>query len=550
MKSVYISLLLACCIIPGCGKKLVEAPHSSLTPSFFSTAQGFQAGLDAAYAGNRNLWGTENFTTLFEPGTDAFSTGRDGNNNISFYTSGYDATSGYVSGVWNPCYTFINTCNGLVDNAANLTGISQATLTEMVAEAKFLRADYYFILVQQWGSVTLNEHFQSTATTAAARAPIDSVYNFIIQDLKDAVAGLPPSPVQNSVEPGKATAAAALHLLAKVYLTRAGSPAKQPDDYQNAYATAKQLLDNSASWGLGLLPDYGQVFAPGNEANQEVLWTVQHSSNLAYSSGTNSPENDLCYFFLSVYDIQPGMQRTIQYGRPFSRFMPTHWLTDTLFKENVNDQRYNKMFRTVWLSNNAASIPKVNGVPAYALGDTAIYMPGYDVSDAVIAATRYQLIPPRDYTRVIYPAMIKYDDPNRSSISAASVRPIIVYRLAETYLIAAEAAYMTGDNADAVKYINAVRERAAYPSGNAAAMDINASNLSIDFILDERARELFGENTRWTDLVRTGKLLERVQLHNPDGALNIKSYDVLRPIPQSQINAVITGPAYTQNTGF
>jgi len=251
------------------------------------------------------------------------------------------------------------------------------------------------------------------------------------------------------------------------------------------------------------------------------------------------------------YDQQPGLSRTIAYGRPFSRFMPTHWLTDTCFKERVDDQRYAKTFQTVWLSNDAAKIPKDgSGNPKYALGDTAVYMPGIDVTDGQISATRYQLVPPRKYTTVVYPSMIKYDDPNRPDVSAASIRPIIVYRLAETYLIAAEAAFNLGNTTVAAQYINTVRERAAYPDGNPAKMDISPTAVTLDFILDERSRELCGEGMRWMDLVRTHQLIQRVRLHNPDAAPNIQDFDTLRPIPQSLIDAVITGPEYPQNPGW
>jgi hypothetical protein len=81
-------------------------------------------------------------------------------------------------------------------------------------------------------------------------------------------------------------------------------------------------------------------------------------------------------------------------------------------------------------------------------------------------------------------------------------------------------------------------------------MEVTAADLSQDFILDERSRELCGELTRWLDLVRTGKLLERVRLHNSDGRSNIQAKHVLRPIPQTQIDAVTTGPEYPQNAGW
>jgi hypothetical protein len=529
-----------------CKKQLVEEPHSGLTPQYFSTAQGFRSGLDAAYAGNRNIWGTENFLTMTVPGTDEFKSGGGGNNDFNIYSSSFDANSGWVSGIWNACYTFINDCNGVIDNGSKVTGLDSATVKQSVAEAKFLRANYYFLLVRFWGPVTLNKNFISAPSTSASRTPINEVYNFIIQDLKDAVAVLSPSPVQKGVLPGKATAAAANHLLAKVYLTRAYSSAKEPDDFQNAYNTAKALIDASTGLGLGLLPDFASVYAEGNEANKEVLWSVQHTSNLTY----NNNNNELNYHFVMGYENFPGLVRSMAYGRPFNRVDMTRWMSDTCFADKTNDTRYYKTFQSVWLSNAADKIPKVNGVPKYSLGDTAIYMPGVDVSDAKITATRYLLVPPRNYTLQLHPTMLKYQDTKRGSINDPSVRPVIVYRLAETYLLAAEAAINLNDNTNAAKYINAVRERAAYPSGNAIAMRIDPEDVTLDYILDERSRELAGEQTRWLDLVRTNKLVERVKLHNADAGRNIQSKHVLRPIPQTQIDRVITGDKYPQNTGY
>ena len=177
-------------------------------------------------------------------------------------------------------------------------------------------------------------------------------------------------------------------------------------------------------------------------------------------------------------------------------------------------------------------------------------MPGMDTSDAAIARTPHLLIPPRKYDNTLSPAMMKYFDTKRPDLNAPSIRPVIVYRLAETYLIAAEAAFMAGNLTDAVTYINAVRERAAFPTGNAVAMRITAAQLNQDFILDERSRELCGENIRWLDLVRTGQLLNRVRAHNAEARPNIQSKHVLRPIPQTQIDAVVTGDKYGQNSGW
>ena len=559
---LVITVVLLLTLTPACNKQLDEHPQSTVTPAFFGTAQGFQSGLDAAYGGMRNLWGTENLFTITCIGTDEFITGNDGTgNNINYYSSAYTPADGHLSGIWNPCYTFINDCNGLVDFGPQISSLDSATRLEMMAEAKFLRANYYFVLVQFWGPVTLNKHFQSVPTTAAQRSPVSDVYDFIVQDLLDAIAGLPPSPTQGGVLPGKATAAAARHLLAKVYLTRASGPAAHADDYQNAYDMASGLIASSGSLGLGLLPDFGNVFQEGNETNAEVLWTVQHTASIAYngSASQNNSGNDnvLVHMWVPKYEtFVPGMQRDILDGRPYIRAIPTHWLTDTVFADKTNDTRYNKTFQTVWIANYAASIPKwpnpvpagVNpslaGKPKFVLGDTACFMPGYDVSDATIAATRYLLMPPRKYNIQMGPALRKYVDTRRSNENAPSIRPVIVWTLSETYLIAAEAAYHLGNTMQALGYINTVRERAAYPTGNAAAMDITAAQLSQDFILDERSRELCGQMVRWWDLVRTHELLPRVIAHNSDGRFNISARDTLRPIPQTQINAVTSGPAY------
>jgi hypothetical protein len=545
---------------------LIEDPKSTLTPAFFTTTQGFQAGLTAAYAGFRTIFGPDSYFEMVVPGTDEFIAGNDGNNGLVKYNSNFNTSDGIVAGIWKNCYTYINTCNGLIGNAPS--GLDAATTASMIGEAKFLRANYYFILVQSWGDVTLNKTFQATPTTSATKAPMADVYAFIIQDLKDAIAVLPASPLTGGVLPGKATKAAAMHALAKVYLARAGSSAKQADDYKNAYTIALDLINNVApAGGLKLQLDFASVYAEGNEANSEVLWTVQHTPTLAYNGSptqnNSGPDNLLCHLFAPKYEVQPGMQRSTLYGRPYIRVVPTHWLTDTVFKERVNDKRYNKTFQTTWLCNNAASVPNwpnplpagapagaQPGAPKFTVGDTAIWMPGYEMTAAQIAKYRYQVIPPSKYSIALSPAMFKYFDTKRPDQNSPSSRPIIIYRLAETYLIAAEALVMDGRAADAVQYVNAVRERAAYPSANPSVMDVTADKLTLDFILDERSRELCGEMMRWTDLVRTGKLIERVKLHNTDGKNNIKPFQVLRPIPQTQIDATITGTPYTQNPGW
>jgi hypothetical protein len=567
---IFLSATVLFTAFFSCNKKLIEEPRSTLVPGALNTAQGVQMALDAAYAGMRLFWGNQDYFTVTVIGTDEYQRGVDGNNDINVYNSSYTPAHGTVNANWRNACTFINTTNAVIDNVSEVD-LPDATKNRITAEAKFLRASYYFILVQFFGDVTLDKNFQSVATTSATRAPIAEVYNFIIQDLKDAINGLPAGPKSSGMLPGKVSAAAAKHVLAKVYLARAGSSASQPNDYLDAYNTAMDLINNRTSLQLALLPDFGKIFNEGNEENSEVIWSVQHTSSIAYNGPNNSgvsnfsADNVLNHMWVGQYEKRPGMVRDVFYGRPYIRCTPTRWLVDTAFKERVNDSRYGKTFQTVWYANNpnpagypvwpsplpaGAPAGAVSGQPKFKFGDTAIYMPGVDASDAKIAATPYLLVPPRKYDNTLSATMFKYFDTKRADLNAPSIRPVIVYRLAETYLNAAEAAFMLGKTAEAVSLINTIRERAASSPASVPAMDITAANLSIDFILDERSRELTGENMRWLDLVRTNKLLERVRLHNKEAAANIQTKHILRPIPQSQIDAVTTGPAYPQNPGW
>ncbi|MBC9913449.1 RagB/SusD family nutrient uptake outer membrane protein [Chitinophaga varians] len=569
MKKIWFAagIFTAASLLGGCSKMLNETPRAVLVPDFYKTSQGVNAALDASYAGTRTIWGCEDYFSMTTPGTDEFKRGNDGNQNFMTYDPGLLPSDGKFKSQWNNIYTYINTCNAVIQYAPEATGISDDIRKKAIAEAKFLRANYYFVLVQLWGDVTLTTSFISGPVTSANRDPLAKVYDAIVTDLKEAIPDLAPGP--KGIDAGRANAAAAKHVLAKVYLTRAGSKAAKATDYQDAAATAIDLLTTAPALGLNLLPDFGSVFAEGNEASAEVLWSVQHTASLAYNGSPNqdnrTPDNMLVHLFVPQYEKIDGMARNIKDGRPYIRTVPTKWLTDTVFADRKNDTRFNKSFQTVWFCNNAGSIPvwpnplpagapagAAPGKPKMKLGDTCIYMPQGKFTDAQIAASPYTLIPSNKYSIKMSPALSKYVDTKRSDMNAPSIRPLIAYRLAETYLVAAEALMQSGRTAEAVQYVNAVRERAAYPTGDKTKMDITAADLNIDFILDERSRELAGENVRWLDLVRTGTLQTRLLKHCDDNArINFKApKHWLRPIPQDQIDATTTGTPYPQNIGW
>jgi hypothetical protein len=163
-------------------------------------------------------------------------------------------------------------------------------------------------------------------------------------------------------------------------------------------------------------------------------------------------------------------------------------------------------------------------------------MPGLPTIPAAMrAATRYKLYGENEYTEAMFPNLLKYLDPTRSSTNQEEgQRDHPIFRLANTYLMLAEALMKDGKPAEGLVWLNKVRTRAAKP-GQAALMQATLADMNIDFILDERARELTGETTRWFDLKRTGKLVERVKKYNPDAAPNIKDTHLLRPLPNTEI---------------
>ncbi|MCW1734427.1 RagB/SusD family nutrient uptake outer membrane protein [Anaerorudis cellulosivorans] len=145
----------------------------------------------------------------------------------------------------------------------------------------------------------------------------------------------------------------------------------------------------------------------------------------------------------------------------------------------------------------------------------------------------------------------KFDDPTRATMDEdRSTRDAFVFRIAEMYLIAAEA-LMELDPPKALYYMNQLRENRALP-GKSSQMRINSNDLTVDFILDERARELGGEQLRWFDLKRFNeeKFVERIKAGNPDAAGNVKPWHIVRPIPRTQLDAVFNKDEFKQNEGY
>jgi hypothetical protein len=569
-------------IVTGCQKVLEENPKSQITPQFFTTPGGVLGGIAGIYSDMRNLWGTEGFTNITLAGTDEVLAGGSASGVIWWTYNNIVASDNATTALWNIAYQDINTANGVLQFGAEAT-LPDSTKTQYLAQAKFLRAFYYFYLVQTFGDVPLHTTYITSPTTSDIRTPIKDVYDQIIKDLTEASQELPAKPQAPFL--GKpATQAAALYFLSKVYLTRAWSSAGSSGDYAQAATIASNLITNAGQYGLALWPDYANANAPGNEYGPESIFVIDREADLKYGERTTgsfangTKENGTCFFFRPNYPTvnvkypaaggNPVMTRDIPNGRPFIRIRPnTNYVLSQAFTDLVNDTRYSKTFQTVWIANTANDTTP-RGILKVGV-DTGIWVAPYELPAATVTNFKGVIFTPagtngaNKYTTVIFPSMKKYDDPNRASVNDASTRPFVFAKFSDVYLIAAEAYFKTGDNGSAANMINVLRTRAAFgttnPGGLAAAVaaqTIPPDSVTLDFILDERTRELYGECQRWWDLVRTQSLNGRLAKWNPTEAYTHYSTSSpanaysLRPIPQTQINLVTSGPPFPQNPGY
>ncbi|CAN5190421.1 RagB/SusD family nutrient uptake outer membrane protein [soil metagenome] len=585
-KISIVITVVALLSVSSCKKILEEHPQSSTIPSFLGTPGGLLGGIAGVYDDIRHNYGGEGFELSLYTGTDENFAGVSAQAGARFST--YNGlSSADFNGAWNTWYQDINTLNGILQFGQTAT-LDAATKNLYLGQAKFLRAFCYYHLVTVFGEVPLHTTFITVATTSETRAPIADIYKLIIQDLTDASAQLPAQVTAPFL--GKpATGGAAKLLLAEAYLARGWSSASQANDFAQAASIAADLITNKGTYGLDLWQDYGDAFKMANDYGKEAVLVADHSSNTTYGlfvagssggDGTNVLPNLFRWNYVTLtstaagtpLNLNPGggksmMFRDVANGRPYSRSEPTPYVFNQAFAERVVDTRYNKTFQTAWIANtnpsggqntvvgsNSVTTPRgtlICGV------DTAIWMPGYEPTQAQRDKFKGVIVAPSQYSSVVFPTTKKFDDLTRGGANDPSTRPRSIIRFAEAYFVAAEAYFKAGDNINAAKYLNYIRERAAYsPSKgaqnaiDAAAMDITPGQVTIDLLLDEYTREFFNEPRRWLDLVRTKQLLRRVGMYNPEANKNIKDFHVLRPVPQDEINAVLTGPKLPQNPGY
>ena len=376
--------------------------------------------------------------------------------------------------------------------------------------------------------------------------------------------------------------------------------------YQQAYDIATEAIDNPGPYGL--MESFYQVNAGPYDRNKEILLYADHTQedeyynggSLTYGSG-GAPDNFAGWMMNWNYtDIQakdkdgntisPVIRVAEQaYGRPWTRMAPPHGVFTKTFKDKAKDSRYDGTFTTVYRGNwstngkdwttviGANGMEVTEGEPLLKFlseDDPSIQYPdgagNSNTGAGVIAGYSYYVMGPSAISRRVYPGLWKlgpYRTDNGTGAgqpNAGSTRPYNIAKFSELYLIAAEAAVKgatTKPDKSARELVNVLRDRAGkWTFSNAENEEMDEdygsqltaetpATIDINFILDERSREFYGEGYRWFDLVRTQKWNEYADSYeicgNNKGDRNIVTYTrtikpghYLRPIPQGQLDGM------------
>jgi hypothetical protein len=393
--------------------------------------------------------------------------------------------------------------------------------------------------------------------------------------------------------------------------------------FQQAYDIATTAIDNPGPYSLQ--PTFYDVNVGTNDRNSETMLYAEHTetsefyngSSLTYGGG-GAPDNFAGWMmqwnyptirssssnttWTAVSSVQREAEQHL--GRPWTRMCPTIEVVKNTFADKTNDSRYDGTFTTVYRGNwdkagisgnlyNANFIPVKPGDAILTFLDeepatpidysNSVYQS--NIGAGVLPGRADFVISPSGISRITYPGLWKlgeYRTDNAGGLgqpNAASTRPFNIAKFSEFYFIAAEAAVKgatTQAGKSARELINVIRARAGkwrfYNNGNVPKVEDHSAEMTaatpttidINYILEERSREYYGEGYRWYDLIRTQKWGELASSYTICGSnfgdhtpttvtRNIQPYLYLRPIPQGQLDAMQMADADKstyQNPGY
>lgn len=443
-------------------QSLDENPEGFVSPTNFYTTIGQG---EAALTGSMNqLW---DYWSGYSYGYGSFIHDDqllDGDLNIS---------TTFANDLWNIQYQALNNINGVLRavKGGSIKGVDQAEIDLLIAQAKFLRAYNYFMLVRLYGDLPLitEDTPDPVINPVKTRAPISEVYDLIVSDFQEAIAKLPAS---WDGAPGKPTAGAAKGLLAKVYLTMAGAPLNQTTNYAKARDLAAEVM---ADGTYSLVPNVYDVFKEENKYGPEMMWS--------FHSTADDPATDPQIWAPSIIE-----------GWGDASIDP-EW-SDAWFASSPDEPR-----------QDAYLILEIDGTPYTDFDEQRPFIRKY----LYISDDEYNTY----QSRANFP-IIRYAD------------VLLIY--AEAANIAAG-----NPTPEAYNAINQVRRRAFNLDLNtpSAIADLPAGLSQTAFdnaVIEERNRELSFEYDRWFDIIRK-RLIPKIFAGRQDILANFTEEDYLYPIP-------------------
>lgn len=553
MKSTfYYCIALLTLISGGCSEDiLIETPPNFIaSETLYTNFSGFEAGLNGVYSlvrhRDQGLAGTSSLTSdMFMLGTDNLVS----NHNVSGFNSmstvwglSYIPTATYYRDTFIWLYQIINATNTIIDSAeqeqVNWSGgpaSEQENKQFILANARAMRAWAYRHLTFLWGDVPLNLDVSkgSNIVTDWERTPIADVRRVMIADWRFAFQHIPAEPL-----PGRISKGAVGHYLTETYLVN--------NQLDSAAYFADQVIDHGAyrlvTERYGVDKDkpgvpFMDMFRNGNtnraEGNTEALWVFQFEKQVV-GGGENSivkRHHISRYNAIRINGVNPFPFTIERGGRGLGRNSLTKFAID-LYEEG-DDRGSDYALRKYFILRSAeenAPAPADVLPDGYAYGDTIHLDWSQDISSTSRGLVNWP-----------FSRKVEYVDPDNIS-GDHDFKDQIHLRLADTYLLKAEILFRQNKLGEAAETINIIRRRAN-------ARPVSESDLTLDFILDERSRELVLEEDRRHTLLRTGKWVERVRLYNHNGGQNVTERDTLLPIPQVVIDANLTREM-DQNKGY